>query len=121
MLDLIVWFVEKGFLMWSTLLVLFNIFMEKANKTSVIHRYASEAAYPVYIQHQTWLFVPAYFVVIWDLPLGWKYVLIMVGGLGLSLIGFEIIKRVNILRIGFGMQWKKRLGSKKKINKNLNN
>jgi hypothetical protein len=101
-----------GLVMWATVLSIYSIFMEKMNRAGKIHRYASPAAYPLYIQHQTWIMVVAYFIVPLNIHYGWKYVIILIGGFLLSIIGFEIIRRVNILRIMFGMKWKKRLPSK---------
>ncbi len=104
-----------GIVMWATILVLYSVFMEKGNRTGPVHKYSSQAAYPLYIQHQTWLFIVAYFVVQLPIHYGFKYVIILIGGFLLSIIGFEIIRRVNLLRIMFGMKWKKRLPSKTKI------
>lgn len=109
-----------GFVMWATILTLYSIFMEKANRTGFVHRYASQAAYPVYIQHQTWLYIFAYLIVPLNMNYAWKFILIMIGGFALSVIGFEIIRRVNILRIIFGMKWVPQLHRKMKIVNNPN-
>jgi glucan biosynthesis protein C len=107
-----------GVIMWATNLTLYCVFMEKVNRTGFIHRYASQAAYPVYIQHQTWLVLIAYYIVPLNMHYGWKFVIIMSGGFLLSMIGFEIIRRVNILRFFFGMKWVPQLHHKKR---NVNN
>jgi peptidoglycan/LPS O-acetylase OafA/YrhL len=71
--------------------------------------YATEAAYPFYILHQTVIVAIAYFVVRWDVAAGLKYAAIAVASFALSLLVYEVaVRRWGPVRFLFGMKPKKR-------------
>ena len=70
--------------------------------------YATEAAYPFYILHQTVIVVIAYFVVQWDWAAGLKYAAIAVASFALSLLVYEVaVRRWGPVRFLFGMKPRK--------------
>jgi peptidoglycan/LPS O-acetylase OafA/YrhL len=72
--------------------------------------YATEAAYPFYILHQTVLVAVAYFVVQWDLASGLKYAAIAVATLALSLLIYELgVRRWGPVLFVFGMKPRRKL------------
>lgn len=73
------------------------------NRPSSTLTYLSKAAYPVYILHMIFLFLGSFFIFRWDIYPQWQYVLVVlftfVGCFG----SFEIIRRVRVLRVLFGL------------------
>jgi peptidoglycan/LPS O-acetylase OafA/YrhL len=67
--------------------------------------YATEAAYPFYILHQTVIVAVAYFVVRWDWAAGLKYAAIAAASLVISLLIYEVaVRRWGPVRFLFGMK-----------------
>jgi glucans biosynthesis protein C len=67
--------------------------------------HANEAVLPFYILHQPVLLSVGYFVVQWSLPIIVKYLIIVVCSLIVILTIYELlVRRVNALRILFGMK-----------------
>lgn len=106
------WFIYVyGFLKWtfipSFLFAIFGYGNHLLNKPSKILSYANESVYPLYILHQTVELIFGYYLIQLDLPLMIKFILLVVITFGVSLLLYEIIiKRINILRILFGMKSK---------------
>ena len=73
-------------------------------------RYANEAVLPFYILHQFAILMIGYYGVIrWNLPIGAKYVLVvLLAFLGIMLPYELLIRRLDPLRVLFGMRLKKR-------------
>jgi peptidoglycan/LPS O-acetylase OafA/YrhL len=72
-------------------------------------RYATEAAYPFYILHQTVIVAVAYIVCAWDWPVWAKFTLIAVASLALSVGIYEVaVRRWGPVRFLFGMKAKRR-------------
>lgn len=70
--------------------------------------YATEAAYPFYILHQTVIVAIAYFVVRWDWPSGFKFAAIAVASFALGLLVYEVaVRRWGPVRFVFGMKPKR--------------
>ncbi|WHY83870.1 acyltransferase family protein [Neobacillus novalis] len=70
--------------------------------------YLNEAAFPIYIIHQSVLVVIGYYVIRLDMSVSAKFILIMLSTLVASLLIFElIIKRTGMTRYLFGVKTKK--------------
>ncbi|MEO8422420.1 MAG: hypothetical protein ABI595_00745 [Actinomycetota bacterium] len=68
-------------------------------------RYTSEAAFPVYIVHQTVIVGIAYVVVGWDMRVWPKFAIAMLGSFAISLGLYEyVIRRTDATRFLFGMR-----------------
>jgi len=71
--------------------------------------YATEAAYPFYILHQTVIVAIAYVVVQWAWPAGLKYAAIAIASFALSLLIYEVaVRRWGPVRFLFGMKPRRR-------------
>jgi len=67
--------------------------------------YASEAAYPFYILHETWIVAIGYQVVRLDWGVAAKYLAISTAGLAATLFSYEIlVRRIAPIRFFFGMR-----------------
>lgn len=79
------------------------------NKPSRLLSYVNESVYPLYILHQSVQLSIGYFI----LQLNWgifpKFLLVIVGTFGLSLLIYELlIRRFNVMRLLFGLKFKTR-------------
>jgi len=82
------------------------------NRNGKVLQYLSPAAYPVYILHMFFLFLGSVIVFPLEIPVQLQFVLVLLFTLGgcllsyeiISLLSYEIIKRIKWLRIFFGMK-----------------
>lgn len=98
----------RMFNVWMGLIVIHGYGHKYLNKNHRLLPFLNEAAFPVYIIHQTVLVVIGYYVIRLDLTVPLKYVLIMISTLTVSLLIFEfVIKRTPLTRFLFGVKVKK--------------
>ncbi len=71
-------------------------------------KYAATASYPVYLLHQTVIVAVGFGVLKAGMGVPLSFTAILIGSLVGSLAGYEIVRRVNILRLLFGLKWIKR-------------
>jgi len=94
---------------WCMILGLLGLAYRFFTAGGPVLSYATEAAYPFYILHQTVIVAIAYFVVRWDVAAGLKYAAIAVASFALSLLVYEVaVRRWGPVRFLFGMKPKKR-------------
>ena len=89
---------------WALTLATLGLGHRFLNFTNKVLRYASEAAMPFYLLHMTFSVITGYFVVQLDAPVGVKYPLIVLVATGLTLLGYELVRRWNVTRLLFGMR-----------------
>lgn len=70
-------------------------------------RYLSDAVFPLYILHQTFIIVLAHLAARWALPPAVEAPLLMLATLALGLLGYEAVRRLRWLRPLFGMKARK--------------
>lgn len=65
----------------------------------------SEAVLPFYILHHTVMYIVGYYVIQWNLGVGWKWITITAVSLAITLAIYEfLVRRVGVLRFLFGMK-----------------
>jgi peptidoglycan/LPS O-acetylase OafA/YrhL len=74
-------------------------------KGGALLKYAAPASYPVYLLHQTVIVAVGFGVLKAGLGVPLSFALIMAGSFVVSLAGYELVRRVNVLRVLFGMKW----------------
>lgn len=74
------------------------------NRGDRVLTYLNQAAFPVYILHQSLMMVIAYYVVGTDAMPGVKYIAIMLLTLAASFAGFELFKRFRATRFVLGIK-----------------
>jgi glucans biosynthesis protein C len=89
---------------WTLTLAVLGLGHRFLNRTSNLLRYASEAAMPFYLLHMTFSVVTGYFVIQLEAPVAVKYPLIILVATGLTLVGYELVRRWNVTRWLFGMK-----------------
>ena len=75
------------------------------NWTSPSLRYLTPAAYPVYILHMLFIYLASYYIFPLDIAPSIKLVLVSIFTFAGCYAGYEIIRRVNILRPLFGLKY----------------
>jgi glucans biosynthesis protein C len=94
----------KILMMWSTILAIFGYSARYLNKASRILKYRNEAVYPFYIIHYMIVVLMGFFLMNKPLPVFLKFFIMIVGTFGGSWLFFEMVKRVWILRLLFGLK-----------------
>jgi peptidoglycan/LPS O-acetylase OafA/YrhL len=104
--------IPRSFITWFCLIALLGYGRQFLKFTNRFLQYFGEAAYPVYILHQTVIVVIGLYVVRWDTStaLGTgagvlvKFVTIVVASFVITAILYEVVKRTNLTRFLFGMR-----------------
>jgi glucan biosynthesis protein C len=99
----------KGIATWLLLIAFLGFGRKYLNFSNKVLKYASEAAYPFYILHQTVIVLIGYYVVQWDIGVWLKFLVISVASVPTILLVYEVlVKRMGVTRFLFGMKPKRR-------------
>ncbi len=93
----------RGLCAWSFVLALLGYAHTHLNVRRSWLARANEAAFPVYVVHQTVLVGAAFFIVRLHLPLSFKYLLVVLATFAGSLATYAVVQAVNPLRVLFGL------------------
>lgn len=100
-----VFLVFHGIATWCMLMALAGFAKKHLNAGGAAHRYASEAALPFYILHQTLIIIIGYFVIRTHAGVAVKFTLIMAGAFASTIAIYDVfVKRIGVLRFLFGMR-----------------
>jgi glucan biosynthesis protein C len=95
----------RGLLCWAGLVAIFGFAGRHLRFRNSFLKYTNEAVLPFYILHQTVILTIGYYVVRLQTSLWLEYLLIAVSSLAVIMALYELlIRRVNILRVLFGMK-----------------
>jgi glucans biosynthesis protein C len=89
---------------WFVLLTLIGYANKYLKMPSNTLKYLNQAAYPVYLLHQSLMMIIAYYIVLTNLSPMLKFLTIMMASLVASLAGFEMLKRFKITRFILGIK-----------------
>jgi glucan biosynthesis protein C len=100
------------FLMWGLIVVcgwcwttfMLYIGMRYLDHDSKVLRYGLSANLPFFVVHQPVILAIAYFAVQWEATITFKLLVVVLGAFVMSIGLTEVIKRVGILRVLFGMK-----------------
>jgi len=94
-----------GLCSWCFILAILGFGMRHLAFSTPFLKYANEAVLPFYVMHQTVLLVVGFFIVQWNVPDLVKFLVMAAGSFGIIMGLYEyLIRRVDILRILFGMK-----------------
>jgi glucans biosynthesis protein C len=97
--------ITSSVIAWTWILTIFGFGMGRLNFRNAFLDYAGEAVMPFYLLHQSVLLVVGYLAVDWAMPDFLKWVFILLVSFALIMGLYEIvIRRVNVLRVLFGMK-----------------
>jgi glucans biosynthesis protein C len=101
----VIWDVIAIFLAWACGITAVGFAKQYLNVDSGFRKLANEAIFPFYLLHQPVIIVVGYFMIRWDIAVLLKVVLITFTSFAIVAgLYWLIIRRVNILRIIFGMK-----------------
>jgi glucans biosynthesis protein C len=89
---------------WSFLIV--TLYLSKLFLSIPLSKETREAGLPIYILHQPIIVFVAFYVVQTTFSLFTKLMMILVGAFVLLIITYVIIKKINVIRVMFGMKRK---------------
>jgi glucans biosynthesis protein C len=78
------------------------------NRSGAFHRYAAAASYPLYLLHQTVIVAVGFIILKAGLGVPASFTAILIGSFVGSVLLYELVRRVNVLRVLFGLKWLKR-------------
>jgi len=94
--------------LWMVIVGLMGLFHRYADRKGSAYAYATEAAYPFYILHQTVIVLLAYLVVQWGVGIPLKFTLIATSSFLLTTAVYEVaVRRWRVVRPLFGMKPKR--------------
>jgi peptidoglycan/LPS O-acetylase OafA/YrhL len=109
--------ITKMTLGWSCGLTAIGYFKRYFNYNNKSRKILNEAIYPFYLLHQPALVLVGYIVLQWEVSTELKVVLITMLSLTLCFVCYWfVIKRINVLRLAFGMRWIKRKKEQEVVN-----
>jgi glucan biosynthesis protein C len=89
---------------WLMLVGLLGFGKRYLERTSRSREYLAEASYPLYILHQTVIVVIAFYAVDLSTPGPVQWLVLLVGSILGTFLAYEIVRRVGVLRVLFGMK-----------------
>jgi len=100
----------RSLLSWCWIIGLLGLGSRFLNFNNRFLVYANEAVLPFYILHQTVLLIIGFFVIQWNITISTKYIIITNSSFIVTMIIYELLVRhVNVLRLLFGLKFKKKL------------
>jgi len=103
------WDISTLLVKWSWIALIIGFARKYLNHTNSILKYCNSIVYPFFILHQTVTIVIGFYVIDWGMSGTLEYLTIVVGTFAICSLLYELlIKRVNILRLLFGLSWRKK-------------
>ncbi len=91
---------------WSWIALIIGFARKYLNYTNNTLKYCNTIVYPFFILHQTIIIILGYYVIDWGLPGTFEFLVIAAGTFTVCCLLYELlIKRVNLLRVLFGLKW----------------
>ncbi len=89
---------------WTMILALFGFARKHLRHDNAARRYLTDAIFPFYIIHQTTIVVVGHYLNKVGLPVGIEAILLIAATAASCWLGYEIVRRVPILRPLFGLK-----------------
>lgn len=90
---------------WCWLLAIFGMGSRHLFSDHSILKYANEAVLPFYILHQTVIVIFGFWIMDWELGVASKYLLLSLSSFVTIMLVYEfLIRRINVMRVLFGMK-----------------
>jgi hypothetical protein len=102
----LVWGIVEILVKWSWIALIIGFARKYLNYTNSSLKYCNSIVYPFFILHQTVIIIFGFYVIDWGMSGTLEFLTIVVGTFVICALLYELlIKRVNILRLLFGMSW----------------
>lgn len=90
---------------WAWIVMLLSFARRWMNVDHPVRRYLTDAVFPFYIIHQTVIVVAGYHLTELGLPAGAEAAILVLGTAAACVAGYEIVRRVSVLRPVFGLKY----------------
>lgn len=90
--------------MWITILAILAVGKRHLNFSNRVTDYLNKAAFPIYVFHQSWLVAVGYYVVKLTDIIAIQIILIMTISFLLTILTYEIFKRIPLTKFLFGIK-----------------
>jgi glucans biosynthesis protein C len=95
----------RGFNSWCWVIALVGLTRSHLNFNNDLLKYASEASYPIYMMHQTFVVAIGFYVVQWNLNIPQKFIIISTGTMVCTLFLYNfVIRKIGAIRFCFGLK-----------------
>jgi hypothetical protein len=101
---MVLYYLIKVANIWCWLLAILGYARKYLTFNNALLKYTTQAVYPFYILHQTVIICIAYYLINWQASIALKFVVICVSMFLVCWFLYECIRRVNILRVLFGLK-----------------
>lgn len=99
--------VIRVFYAWAVIVALLGFAQRRLERRNATLSYLTDAVFPYYILHQTIIVVLGYWLIPYRLPVLGEAAIIIGATLAGCILGYEIIRRVQVLRPLFGLPWRR--------------
>jgi len=105
--DALLWAFRLGRIVyaWAAILTLFGLARRFLTHDGPVRRYLTEAIFPFYILHQTIIVMVGFYLAPMRIGAWPEFWIIITATIIGCTLGFEIVRRVQILRPVFGLKW----------------
>jgi len=104
------WDIAALLVKWSWIALIIGFARKYLNHTNRTLKYCNSIVYPFFILHQTVIIVLGYYVIDMGMSGTLEFLCIVLGTFVICGLLYELlIKRVNVLRVLFGLSWKKKV------------
>lgn len=102
------WDISGMIVKWSWIALIIGFARKYLNHTNSTLKYCNSIVYPFFILHQTVIIVLGFYVIDWGMSGVLEFLTIVIGTFVICGLLYElVIKKINILRLLFGLSWKK--------------
>lgn len=92
------------FISWVGILAMLGLGKHYLNFRNSFTEYFSKASFPIYIFHQSWLVLVAYYMFQFTSNVAVQVVSIIIGSFIITMLSYEIFKRIPFVRFLFGIR-----------------
>jgi hypothetical protein len=101
----LLWTFVSSLSAWACTLAILGFGMQRLNVRTPVLDYTNEGVLPFYVLHQTILWVVGFYVLTWAIPDLAKWLIILVSTFVTIMVLYEfLIRRINVIRVLFGMK-----------------
>jgi len=93
-----------AFYAWVTILAILRLGKRYLDFSNAGTAYLSKAFFPLYIFHQQWLVLAAYFALQWFSAIPLQMAFILLASAALSFLNYELFRRIPLTRFMFGIK-----------------
>lgn len=93
-----------SFYAWASVLAIFGFGKQHLNFTNHAFSYLSSASFSIYIFHQQWIVIAAYFALMWIQSIPLQMILIAGASAVFAFLNYELFRRISVTRWMFGIK-----------------